>query len=64
VLCAPLAYLMVELRPYHVLGIGGQIKMIFLVAILWTVLKHPMPSSLFGDLQTLPSNSLPEPASN
>lgn len=64
VTCAPLSYLMVELKPNHIFGISGQIKMIFLLAILWTVLKHPMPSSLFGDLQTLPSNSLPEPASN
>jgi hypothetical protein len=55
VLCAPLSYLMVGLKSDQILGIGGQIKMLFLLAILWTVLKHPMPSSLFGDLQ------LPEP---
>jgi hypothetical protein len=53
VLCAPLSYLMVELKPNHILGMGGQIKMIFLLAILWTVLKHPMPSSIFGDLPAL-----------
>ena len=51
VLFAPLSYLMVEPKPRHLFGIGGQIKMVFLLAILWTVIKHPMPSSLFGDLQ-------------
>ena len=30
---------------------GAQVKTVFLVLILLTVLRVPMPSSLFGDLQ-------------
>jgi glycosyl transferase family 87 len=45
---------------YFEIEINGQIKMSFLVLILWTVLKVPMPSSLFGDLQP-PSIVKPPP---
>jgi hypothetical protein len=41
-------------------GIAAQVKTIFLLLILLTVLRVPMPSSLFGDLQTLPADSEPE----
>jgi hypothetical protein len=48
----------------HVFAFAGQLAMIFLLLILWTVLRVPMPSSLFGDLRTLPSDSQPEPGLN
>ena len=57
--------------PYLVLANNGQnysfaaqVKMVFLLLILLTVLRVPMPSSLFGDLRTLPSDSQPEPDLN
>ena len=43
----------------HIFGFAAQVKMIFLLLILLTVLRVPMPSSLFGDLQTLPGDSQP-----
>jgi hypothetical protein len=46
VIFVPLSYLMVG----HSFGFGGQVKTIFLVFILLTLLRVPMPSSLFGDL--------------
>jgi Glycosyltransferase family 87 len=42
------------------LGFAAQVKTVFLLLILLTVLRVPMPSSLFGDLQTLPADSEPE----
>jgi hypothetical protein len=64
VVFAPLTYLQIENRAGRTLPFGSQVKTVFLALILWTVVRTPMPSSLFGDLQTLPNNSLPEPASN
>jgi Glycosyltransferase family 87 len=43
----------------HYLSFAAQVKAVFLLLILLTVLRVPMPSSLFGDLQT-PSDSEPE----
>ena len=51
VVFVPLTYLEFGNKAGHVFSFGGQIKTIFLLIILWTVLKVPMPSSLFGDLQ-------------
>jgi hypothetical protein len=42
------------------LGFAAQVKTIFLLLILLTVLWVRMPSSLFADLQTLPADSEPE----
>jgi hypothetical protein len=47
VIFTPLSYLAVGN-----FGFGGQIKTVFLLLILLTVLWVPMPSSLFGDLQS------------
>jgi Glycosyltransferase family 87 len=46
VIFAPLSYIVFG-RSF---GLGGQIKTVFLIVVLWTVLKVPMPSSVFGDL--------------
>ncbi len=48
----------------HIFAFGAQVKTIFLLLILLTVLRVPMPSSLFGDLQALPGDSQPEPDLN
>ena len=61
---APLSYLVLVNKVGQSFGFAAQVKTVFLALILWTVVRTPMPSSLFGDLQTLPSDSLPEPASN
>ena len=50
VIFAPLSYLRVT-HGVSVLAFGGQIKLVFLLLILATVCRVPMPSSLFGDLQ-------------
>jgi hypothetical protein len=60
VVFAPLSYLEVTRRPHPTFACGAQVKTIFLIVILLTVLRVPMPSSLFGDLQALPGNSRPE----
>jgi hypothetical protein len=62
VIFVPLTYL--ELTNPSVensFGVAGPVKMVLLILILLTVLRVPMPSSLFGDLQTLPGDSQPEP---
>ena len=48
----------------HIFGFAAQVKTIFLLLILLTVLRVPMPSSLFGDLQALPGDSQLEPDLN
>jgi hypothetical protein len=52
----PLSYLAVTRRPNPTFACGAQVKTAFLIVILLTVLRVPMPSSLFGDLK------LPDPA--
>ena len=49
VVFVPLSYL--EITRTVTFSCGAQIKTIFLMVILLTVLRVPMPSSLFGDLQ-------------
>jgi len=61
---APLSYLVLANRFGQTFGFAAQVKTVFLALILWTVVRTPMPSSLFGDLQTTHSESLPEPTSN
>jgi Glycosyltransferase family 87 len=56
----PLSYLEVTRSPNPTFACGAQVKTIFLIVILLTVLRVPMPSSLFGDLQ-LPSEAIPVP---
>ena len=60
VIFVPLNFLAVVSTGGHIFGFAAQVKMIFLLLILFTVLRVPMPSSLFGDLQALPSDSEPE----
>lgn len=62
VIFVPLNYVEFSNRAGHIFSFGGQVKTVFLLLILWTVLKVPMPSSLFGDLQTLSGDSLRKPA--
>jgi hypothetical protein len=47
----PLTYLEINNKAGRPFGVAGQVKAAFLIAILVTVLRFPMPSSLFGDLQ-------------
>jgi hypothetical protein len=47
VIFVPLAYL----KAGHSFSFGGQVKTVFLLLILVTVCRVPMPSSLFGDLK-------------
>jgi hypothetical protein len=54
VIFAPLSYIRIT-SGVSILAFGGEIKLIFLLLILVTVCRIPMPSSLFGDLQ------LPDP---
>jgi hypothetical protein len=49
VIFAPLSYLRVT-HGVSILAFGGQIKLGFLLLILVTVCRVPMPSSLFGDI--------------
>ena len=56
VIFVPLTYLELTNKRGNSFGVGGQVKMVFLILILLTVLRTPMPSSLFGDLQ-LPARS-------
>ncbi len=60
----PFSYLVFVSRYGQPFGFGAQVKTVFLALILWIVVRTPMPSSLFGDLQTTSSESLPEPALN
>ena len=64
VIFVPLTSLLVVTRAGHIFIFAAQVKTIFLVLILLTVLRVPMPSSLFGDLRTLPTGSQPEPDLN
>jgi Glycosyltransferase family 87 len=56
VVFVPLTYLEFSNKSGEMFGFGGQVKAIFLILILLTVCRVPMPSSLFGDLQ------LPDPS--
>jgi Glycosyltransferase family 87 len=47
----PLTYLEIHNKAGRPFGFAGQVKTVFLILILVTVLRFPMPSSLFGDLQ-------------
>ena len=47
----PLTYLGVHFHGNQYFGIGAQVKTIFLGVMLWAVIRTPMPSSLFGDLE-------------
>ena len=47
IIFAPLSYIVFG-RSF---GLGGQIKTVCLIVVLWTVLKVPMPSSVFGELE-------------
>ena len=60
VIFVPLTSLLVFTRAGHIFSFAAQVKTIFLLLILLTVLRVPMPSSLFGDLRTLPSDSQPD----
>jgi hypothetical protein len=51
VVFVPLTYLAFSNKVGEMFAFGGQIKAIFLLLILLTVCRVPMPSSLFGDLQ-------------
>jgi hypothetical protein len=53
VIFAPLGYIVFG-RSF---GLGGQIKTVCLIVVLWTVLKVPMPSSVFGELASRGSQS-------
>lgn len=46
----PLTYFGIPTGTEHVIMVGAQIKTVFLLIILFAVIRHPMPSSLFGDL--------------
>jgi hypothetical protein len=50
VIFAPLTYLEITGTANSIFAFGAQVKTVFLVLILLTVLRIPMPSSLFGDL--------------
>lgn len=50
VIFAPLTYLEITGTANRIFAFGAQVKTVFLVLILLTVLRIPMPSSLFGDL--------------
>ena len=54
---APLTYLEITGTANRIFAFGAQVKTIFLVLILWKVLRTPMPSSLFGDLPIPPVRS-------
>jgi hypothetical protein len=49
----PFSYLEITRRPNPTFACGAQVKTVFLIVILLTVLRVPMPSSLFGDLQPI-----------
>jgi hypothetical protein len=64
VIFVPLNSLAIVTHAGHIFAFAAQVKTIFLLLILLTVLRVPMPSSLFGDLKTLPSDCQPEPGLN
>ncbi len=51
IIVAPLSYLAIGAGANRTFAFGSQVKTVFLILILLTVLRVPMPSSLFGDLQ-------------
>jgi hypothetical protein len=53
VVFAPLSYLEITRSPNPTFACGAQVKTVFLIVILLTVLRVPMPSSLFGDLKLI-----------
>jgi hypothetical protein len=53
ILFAPLAYLEITHNASLAFAFGAQVKTIFVIVILVTVLRVPMPSSLFGDLRPI-----------
>ncbi len=55
VIFVPLSYIAITGSTNRSFALGPQVKTIFLILILLTVCRVPMPSSLFGDLQ------LPDP---
>ena len=57
VIFVPLSYLLIGNNPEHMIAFGGQVQLVFIAIILWTVLRTPMPSSLFGDLRSHPTAS-------
>jgi hypothetical protein len=56
VIFVPLSYIAITGSANRTFALGPQVKTIFLILILLTVCRVPMPSSLFGDLQ-LPAPS-------
>ena len=52
VISVPLNYFGVPIGASQIAAFGGQIKTVFLLLILITAIRFPMPSSLFGDLRT------------
>jgi hypothetical protein len=53
VVFVPLSYFLIIGSNNRTFAFGSQIKTVALIAVLVTVLRVPMPSSLFGDLQLL-----------
>jgi Glycosyltransferase family 87 len=53
VIFVPLSYFVITDSQNLTFAFGSQVKTIFLILILLMVLRVPMPSSLFGDLQLL-----------
>jgi Glycosyltransferase family 87 len=51
VIFVPLSYFLIVGSNNRTFAFGSQIKTVALIVILVTVLRFPMPSSLFGDLQ-------------
>jgi Glycosyltransferase family 87 len=64
VVFVPLSYLEITRSPSPTFACGAQVKTVFLIVILLTVLRVPMPSSLFGDLQIPRSGSPNSPSLN
>jgi hypothetical protein len=54
VIFVPLSYLVIGRGLDRSFAYGPQVKTVFLILILLTVLRVPMPSSLFGELQISP----------
>jgi hypothetical protein len=54
VIFVPLSYLVIGRGLDRSFAYGPQVKTVFLILILLTVLRVPMPSSLFGELQSSP----------
>jgi Glycosyltransferase family 87 len=58
VVFVPFSYLEITRIPNHNFACGAQVKTVFLIVILLTVCRVPMPSSLFGDLQLTTSDDV------